>query len=122
MIHRNEISEPIYHATHLFLVGGDADTAEEEARIWFKEKGSEPLDELRGVAGGFTIRGTGRHFVIWRENMTDKGTMVHEINHAAIALFEDVGIPINRATDEAFTHYTDWLAENCPAYLQVFHE
>lgn len=122
-LHRKEASEPIYKSVILFLVGGDAATAQEEAWEWFKEKGVKLVDApFEGVAGGLMICGTERHFVIWREQMTDKGTMVHEINHAAIALFEDVGIPINRANDESFTHYTDWLADECPAYLQVSTE
>lgn len=117
---RREAFEPIYKSVILFLVGGDCEAAQEEAKIWFKEKGVEPLEDARAEsAAGLTLRGTERHFVLWRENLTDRGTMVHELVHVGTALFEDVGIPITRANDEALAHYLDWLAEQCPAHLPV---
>jgi hypothetical protein len=118
--HRNEATDPIFHSVILFIVGGSADNADRLAQEWFKSKEVESLTEYdHKGAGGLTFYGSERHYAVWREDITDLPIMAHELSHVAIALFEDVRIPINKATDEVFGHYMEWLAKNCPAHLPI---
>lgn len=122
--HRCEIEEPIYRSRILFLVGGDELAADAEAREWFKMRGesTQEADVDSKGASGRTFRGTNRHFVVWRDDITDKGTMAHELIHVGVAVLCDVGIPINEETDEALAYYIDWMADNCPAHLPIISQ
>lgn len=46
-------------------------------------------------------------YVIWLKDTSDK-TLVHEIAHLVMMIFDDLLIPISRENTEAFAHYTEY--------------
>lgn len=46
-------------------------------------------------------------YVIWLQDTSDK-TLVHEITHLVMMIFNDLLIPISLENTEAFAHYTEY--------------
>jgi len=52
------------------------------------------------------------YYILWIKSPTDLITMVHELGHLCIQLFETKGIPITVNNDEAFTYYlSHWVGK-----------
>lgn len=93
------------------------------ADIWFtnskslylrkrSEIGVTPDPWLDGAGGMTTYYENGWQQVVGIFNR-DKETLVHELSHAVINLFNGVGMPINQDTSEAFCYLIGDLFTQC---------
>lgn len=49
-------------------------------------------------------------------------SLVHECNHAAINVFEAIGLPITREASEAFTYYSSFIFKQCMKHYVTWHD
>ena len=81
-----------------------------------KLKGHEP--DLDGCKGYTSYSGNRVLIGIFREPLH---TLIHELNHFCLWVFDYIGMPINSANSEAYCYYYDHILSQIPSsYLTAY--
>lgn len=83
-----------------------------------KLKGHEP--DLDGCKGYTSYSGNRVLIGIFREPLH---TLIHELNHFCLWVFDYIGMPINSANSEAYCYYYDHILSQIPSsYLTAYKD
>ena len=102
----------LYCANVVFLAGCN----HKEASEYVRKRHGSPLDCTRRHSGGvWTIEDKDeRLYVIWVRDKKDFSTMVHEVYHLVLNIFEDRGIGIDGDNQEPSAYYVEkWFTVLC---------
>ncbi|AHN83346.2 hypothetical protein EpBp4_0002 [Escherichia phage Bp4] len=81
-----------------------------------KLKGYEP--DLEGCKGYTTYSGNRVLIGIFKEPLH---TLIHELNHFCLWVFDYIGMPINSTNSEAYCYYYDYILSQIPSsYLTAY--
>ena len=111
MIHE-QIECPLYNESVLFY----ADCTARQLMAHLKKKYDivdEDIDLTPGDWG--LLHSTDAHYILWCRNTKDVPTLVHELYHLCVAIFDTKGVPVNVDNDEAMAYYLAyWLSKLLP--------
>lgn len=116
-----KLIENIYNIEAIFLFNCTSD----ELAKWWKKNFPEAneLDIDSSCAGGvwkITPPEGERYIrVIWVAKQSDLDTLQHEVNHLAMSVFEDRGIPLDCGSQEPFCYYSEFWFKSLRALLRT---
>lgn len=110
------IFEPVYRFDLLFVAGCSFDTAKIElGKSGIKnlplEMGNNTGCMINFCEQDFPEQVKGVVYFIWVKSLRDYYTLVHEIAHLIIKVFEEKGLAINSQTTEAFAFYQEFWTQ-----------
>ena len=83
-----------------------------------KLKGHEP--DLEGCKGYTSYSGNRVLIGIFREPLH---TLIHELNHFCLWVFDYIGMPVNSTNSEAYCYYYDHILSQIPSsYLTAYKD
>ena len=108
-----EIYDPLYVANVVCVFNCNQDEFAEFLRLQYKciiNYGENDIAIARQDSVVLnTTKGKTTMFYVWIEKYGDDSTLVHECAHLTFSIFDDRGVEISRANDEAFCYYLDYI-------------
>jgi len=102
-----KIVDPIYRATIFVQLGGDR----QKAADWFAlniRQDTFKVD-LLGATGSFFENSHHHGGLIWVEDASNFGVLVHEVLHATHYVLRRLRIELREDSEEVFCYYQEWL-------------
>lgn len=103
------IFDKVYRRWVVFFIGPTDDFVAELKRC----KYTDDTDWFKGAKGACILLDSSNHdggqdaTVVWLRDF-ETSTLVHEVTHLAMLLFNQVGVPISLDNTEAFAFYTEY--------------
>jgi hypothetical protein len=115
MIHE-EITCPVYNETILFYGG----CTHKQLRAHLKKSYDIGHIDSDSRPGDIGMLHTGDdHYIVWCREVKDVPTLIHELYHLCVKIFDIKGIPLTAENDEAMAYYLSfWVGKILPLLEQ----
>lgn len=100
----SKIEDPIYPST-IWFTNSERLYQKKRHELW----GIGPIPVLSGICSCCNV-GTVNLIGVFDDSLE---TLMHEANHAAINIFDAIGLPIKPDACEAFTYYSTFIFREC---------